>query len=101
MKTKQEQIEEIENVLKNEQIRIANTSDGFKDLMKNGVCFVYSKAIYYAGYRKASDVIDEFVERLIQRVTENNTDEGYLDESIDYTCLMDDIKELAVEMLQR
>lgn len=67
MKNKKEQIEEIENVLKNEQIRIANTSNGFKDLMKNGVCSVHSKAIYSAGYRKATELIDEFKNRILNK----------------------------------
>ena len=93
MKMKQEQIEEMAKqmcgAINNSCIHDCTPACGARE---------YAKRCFEAGYRKASDVIDEFVERLIQRVTENNTDEGYLDESIDYTCLMDDINELADEM---
>lgn len=51
-------------------------------------------------YAASFDILNDFVERLIQRITINNTDEGYLDECIDYACLIDDIKELAIEMQQ-
>ena len=99
MKNKKEQIRKVADALSYE-CQQSKTCDGC--FARGRVCSDYKTAekLYKAGYRKASDVIDEFVERIIQRVTENNTDEGYLDESIDYTCLMDDIKELAAEMRQ-
>lgn len=103
MKNKKEQIEEIENVLKNEQIRISNTSDGFKDLMKNGVCSVHSKAIYSAGYRKASDVIDEFVERLKDILTKyefKTFSDGAVLYSIHTKSFSDEIAKIAAEMRQ-
>lgn len=54
---KEQQIEEIEKVLQDEQLRISNTTDGFKKLMKDGVCKCHAEALYNAGYRKtfASD----------------------------------------------
>lgn len=48
-------IEEMEQVLQDEQIRIANSVDGFKQLMKNGVCNCHATALYNAGYRKIAD----------------------------------------------
>ena len=62
MKTKQEQIEEIAQ-------EICGAKDS--DICQNGcskACFVwkYAERAYSAGYRKASDMIDEFVERLKQ-----------------------------------
>lgn len=33
----------------------------------------YAEGIYKAGYRKASDVIDEFVERLLDRFAKTET----------------------------
>ena len=64
MKTKQEQIEEIAQ-------EICGAKDS--DICQNGcskACFVwkYAERAISAGYRKASDVIDEFVERLLLEV---------------------------------
>ena len=50
--TKQEQIEEMEKVIKEEQILIANNSNEFKQLMQKGVGYCHAKALYDAGYRK-------------------------------------------------
>ena len=100
MKTKQEQIEEMARCMGEKNFLCADDCENCIQIPCKCKLLKQSKLLYKAGYRKASDVVDEFVKRLIQRVTENNTDEGYLDESIDYTCLMDDIKELAAEMKQ-
>lgn len=54
-----EMIKDMEQVLKYEQIRIANSVDGFKQLMKNGVCNCHATALYNANYRKVAD--DEIV----------------------------------------
>lgn len=60
MKTKQEQIEEMAQ-------NICGSKDS--DICQNGCCnacgdWKYAERAYSVGYRKASDVIDEFVERL-------------------------------------
>lgn len=47
--TDREQLEQIENVLKNEQLRIAYTVEGHKQLMQKGVCYCHAKAIVDAG----------------------------------------------------
>lgn len=46
------------------------------------------------------EVIKEFAERLKAIVTINNTDDGYLDYAVDYTCLMEDIDSLVKEMTE-
>ena len=52
MDEKQKQIEEMAKIIEEEQIRTANTTDGFQELMKKGVAYCHSKAFYNAGYRK-------------------------------------------------
>ena len=42
--------------------------------------------------------IKEFAEKLKYIITLNNTNDGYLDYSVDYNCLMEDIDELVKEM---
>ena len=58
MKTEQEQIEEMAQVIRT-----------WKDTNDINYRFSthYANMLYKAGYRKASDVIDEFVERLKER----------------------------------
>lgn len=56
MKTKQEQIDEMAKVI--QKIYITKIS-------RNEYCL--AQDIYEAGYRKASEVIDEFVERIKER----------------------------------
>ena len=53
--------------------------------------------LYEAGYRKQSDTAREIFQKLIYNITVNNTNDGYLSESIDYSSTIDDIKELAAE----
>lgn len=59
MKTEQEKIEEMAKVI--QKIYITKIS-------RNEYCL--AQDIYKAGYRKASDVIDEFVERVKERLEE-------------------------------
>lgn len=61
---KEQQIKEIEKVLQNEQLRISNTADGFKQLMKEGVCKCHAEALYNAGYRKVPDDVRELIDTL-------------------------------------
>lgn len=53
--------------------------------------------LYEAGYLKQSDTAREILQKLIYNITTNNTIDGYLSESIDYSSTIDDIKELAAE----
>ena len=49
------------------------------------------------GYRKQSDTAREILQKLICDITVNNTIDGYLSESVDYSSTIDDIKELAAQ----
>lgn len=57
----------------------------------------FAEKLYDAGYRKQSDTVREILQKLIYNITANNTNDGYLSESIDYSSTIDDIKELAAE----
>ena len=57
MKTEQEQIEEMAQVI--QKIYITKIS-------RNEYCL--AQDIYEAGYRKASDVIDEFVDKVFEKI---------------------------------
>lgn len=48
-------------------------------------------ALNNAGYGNVKQAVREFAERLKTKITINNTDDGYLDEQIDYKCLIEDI----------
>ena len=63
MKTEQEQIEQIENVLINEHMRTAYSVEGHKQLMQKGLYYCQAKAIVDAGYGDVSEYKAE-IERL-------------------------------------
>ena len=67
MKTKQEQIEETVKDIKSVLIK---THKRCRTLQEDYMQDKYAEGIYKAGYRKASDVIDEFVERVKERLEE-------------------------------
>ena len=46
-----------------------------------------------------SEAVKEFADRLKMNITINNTNDGYLDYSVDYHCLMEDIDDLVKEMV--
>ncbi len=46
-----------------------------------------------------SEAYKEFADRLKMNITINNTNDGYLDYSVDYHCLMEDIDDLVKEMV--
>ena len=69
MKTKQEQIDEMAEYLVNlgELLSLAYAEEvcrGFDKRNKDSYYIEISEKLHIAGYRKASDVIDEFVERI-------------------------------------
>ena len=68
MKTEQEQIEEMAKqmcgAINNSCIHDCTPACGARE---------YAKRCFEAGYRKASDVIDEFVERLLDRFAKTET----------------------------
>ena len=57
----------------------------------------YGAYMYNKGYHKQSDTVREILQKLIYNITANNTNDGYLSESIDYSSTIDDIKELAAQ----
>lgn len=72
MKTKQEQIEEMAPYM----CHVCELNDGLHDCIHLGdkLCGLVYEAtnrIYSAGYRKASEVIDEFVERIKERALQS------------------------------
>lgn len=91
MKTKQEKIEEMAKANK------CNNKQTCKECIK---CFsyVHSEDLYSAGYRKASEVIDEFVERLKQKQFNKDLFNDWAGAT--YVVLVKDVDELAAEMRQ-
>ena len=69
MKDKQEQIEEMAKDLEEAKYWAIGTVGS----MNNGFGGWYGSYMYKKGYRKASDVIDEFVERLRKRFEQTET----------------------------
>lgn len=69
MKTKQEQIDEIADI----KSVLIKTHKRCRTLQEDYMQDKYAEGIYKAGYRKASDVIDEFVERLLDRFAKTET----------------------------
>ena len=98
MKTKQEQIEEMAPHM----CFVCEMNDGFHECIQHGdeLCgMVYEAAdrIYSAGYRKASDVIDEFVKNIM---TDADAFLSTKSRNIIRMCASKMKKELAVEMQQ-
>lgn len=52
----EKQIKEMEKVIADEQMKIANDTNEYKKLMSKGVGYCYSEALYNASYRKESEV---------------------------------------------
>jgi len=69
--TDREQIEQIENVLKNEQLRIAYTVEGHKQLMQKGVCYCHAKAIVDAGLCNPTERIKQAQIDVLNKVKEH------------------------------
>ena len=68
MKTEQEKIEEIADI----KSVLIKTHKRCRSLQEDYMQDNYAEGIYKAGYRKASDVIDEFVERLEKYIESRN-----------------------------
>ena len=93
MKTREEQIAEMAKDL--EQAK--DWAMGTVGSLNNGFGGWYGAYMYKKGYRKQSDTAREILQKLIYNITVNNTIDGYLSESIDYSSTIDDIKKLAKE----
>lgn len=93
MNTREEQIAEMTSEVKNfkDRTRFLFGWDGRHEDE------IFATLLYDAGYRKQSDTVREILQKLIYNITANNTNDGYLSESIDYSSTIDDIKELAAQ----
>ena len=94
MNTREEFVEELATVMCEEF-----GTEACEEYCGSNVCanrFIAEK-LYDAGYRKQSDTAREILQKLIYNITVNNTNDGYLSESIDYSSTIDDIKKLAKE----
>lgn len=106
MKTKQEQIEEMANIILNSNggCPLDESGDSFVDCSdckydrKNCTEMQFAEDLYSAGYRKASEVIDEFVERLKQKQFNKDLFNDWAGAT--YVVLVKDVDELAAEMRQ-
>ena len=93
MDDKQKQIEEMAKDLEQAKDWAMRTVGS----LNNGFGGWYGTYMYNQGYRKQSDTAREILQKLIYNITVNNTNDGYLSESIDYSSTIDDIKELAAQ----
>lgn len=99
MKTRQEQIEELAGRLVElgELLSLAYAEEvcrGFDKRNKDSYYIEISEKLYSEGYRKASDVIDEFASSLKNSIIINDLDKEPRE------VLLAEIDELAVEMRQ-
>lgn len=93
MNDKQKQIEEMAKDLEEARYYAMATVGS----LNNGFGGWYGAYMYNQGYRKQSDTVREILHKLINNITVNNTIDGYLSESIDYSSTIEDIKELAAQ----
>lgn len=91
MKTEQEKIEEMAGI----KYVLIKTHKRCRTLQEDYMQNKYAEEIYKAGYRKATEVIDEFVERLKKVIHERDYIGGYAE-----IGLCEEIDELATEMWQ-
>lgn len=104
MKTRQEQIEEMAPYM----CHVCELNDGLHDCIHLGdkLCGLVYEAtnrIYSAGYRKASDVIDEFVERLKQVLNKHehrSQKDGVPFYQMNAESFCDELNAIVTEMLQ-
>lgn len=71
MKNKKEQIEEMAKCMGEKNFLCADDCENCIQIPCKCKLVKQSKLIYKAGYRKASDVIDEFVERIKERALQS------------------------------
>lgn len=89
-------VDQVELSLVNETIDLINRQKAEIEALKKVVLDDY--ATEYDNKIK-SEAVKEFAERLKINITINNTNDGYLDYSVDYHCLMEDIDDLVKEMV--
>lgn len=72
MKTEQEQIEEMARCMGEKNFLCADDCENCIQIPCKCKLVKQSKLLYKAGYRKASEVIDEFLERLKKYIEDRN-----------------------------
>lgn len=101
MKNKQEQIRKLADAISYECQQSKTCDNCFE---RGRVCSDYNTAekLYSAGYRKASEVIDEFVERLKKMMgyKDFELDDGSRVYNLSISYFWEEINELAAEMRQ-
>ena len=97
MDDKQKQIAEMAKDIYTTGVAIDGTDIAYGVFDNDDHFHRMANALYAAGYRKQSDTAREILQKLIYNITVNNTNDGYLSESIDYSSTIDDIKELAAQ----
>lgn len=97
MKTKQEQsiIEEMARCMGEKNFLCADDCENCIQIPCKCKLLKQSKLLYKAGYRKASDVIDEFVERLAKKEII-----GRVKGELTVVVPCEDIKKVIIEMRQ-
>lgn len=99
MNDKQKQIEEMAKVISPyyDFCKVTRCEDCNRKKLSKCRYYSFAKRCVMNGYRKQSDTAKEILQKLIYNITANNTNDGYLSESIDYSSTIDDIKELAAQ----
>ena len=96
MKTEQEQIEEMANI----KSVLIKTHKRCRTLQEDYMQDKYAEGIYKAGYRKASDVIDELVDKVLEKIRYEYKNYPNAMTVGTYYQLRKEINELADEMRQ-
>ena len=96
MKTKQEQIEEMAKDLEQAKYWAMGTVGS----LNNGFGGWYGAYMYNQGYRKASDIIDEFVKKVLSKIQYEYENYPNAMTVGTYHQLRKEINELAAEMRQ-
>lgn len=100
MNDKEKQIEEMAySICGMPQAGYTNDITDCAKCFRRGGCIYqnFVRRFLEKGYRKQSDTAREILQKLIYNITVNNTNDGYLSESIDYSSTIDDIKELVAQ----
>ena len=97
MKTKQEQIDEMARCMGEKNFLCADDCENCIQIPCKCKLVKQSKLLYKAGYRKASDVIDEFVKKITCRLSYDRDSELY-DKTIFVLMLNKIVAEMRQEM---
>lgn len=100
MKTKQEQIEEMAKCMGEKNFLCADDCENCIQIPCKCKLVKQSKLLYKAGYRKASEVIDEFVERVLAKIQYEYENYPNAMTVGTYHQLRKEVNEFAAEMRQ-